>query len=81
MKTNDRIEKIKMEYFNFFLTLLQKIPTEDLDHSATLNALCLLREELYNGIDDYFKNFKTQGIIEVEYEIEKIRVELESKLK
>ena len=75
----EKITKIQEEYFVFCLSLLQRIPEENMDDTSSVTAAYLLRDELKNGIVSYLHNLKTEEILTLEFEIQKIKLKLESK--
>ena len=76
----NRIEKLQEDYLRFCLNLLRKIPEDAIDYSLYAVYVNAMHKELKDGIATYFQNYKIEEIKEIEYEIEKIRLRLESKL-
>jgi hypothetical protein len=76
MTTNNRVKEIQEEYFNFCLTLLQKIPYAEEELKGLSIKAYFLRDELKKETVAHLTGCKHEAIAEVETEIKKIRTAL-----
>ncbi len=79
MKTENRIKELQEEYFEFCLTLLQKLP-DDIDNKVELAATAhQLRDSLNAAIAQHEKDFYGEAVKAVQSEIEELKISFQNK--
>ncbi len=79
MQINNRIEEIQEEYFEFCLTLLQKLPVEKIDEDRLASKAYQYRDQLNKAIKQNNKDFSNPTLEEINVKIKELKKELEAK--
>ena len=81
MTLNNQINKVKEEYFEFCLMLLQKIPMEEVSEKKSASRAYSLKEKLNAALIENDRNFYDDFLKTMQSEIDKLRMELDNKFK
>ncbi len=76
--TNNSIVKIQEEYFEFLLSLLQKLPVEKYDLAILGTEAYRFKNELAKEITKHLLEHKGEAIKAIEEKIEELRIELQN---
>ncbi len=76
---NNQIRKVKEEYFEFCLSLLQKIPIEEVNEKHLATRAYFLKEQLNLAIVEYEQNFYNHIFDTMREEINKLKMAIENK--
>ena len=76
--TDNPLTKIQEEYFEFFLTLLQKLSVEENDIVALSTKAYYLKNELKKEITNHLLEHRGEAVKAIEEKIEELRTELQN---
>jgi hypothetical protein len=80
MKMYEAIEKTQQEYFEFCLSLLQKLPFEEVEKNGWVEKAYSIRDQLRKAIIDHrYDSTRVEIVKSTENEIEKLRTALYEK--
>jgi hypothetical protein len=79
MTANNRVKEIQEEYFDFCLSLLQKIPIEEINEKQLATKAHSFKESLKQAIIEYEQNFYSEGIEFLQKEIVRLKEALQNK--
>ena len=79
MKRYEAIENIQQDYFEFCLSLLQKLPFEEVEKNGWVEKAYSIRDQLRKAIIEHLYYSRVEIVKSTEDEIEKLRIALHEK--